>query len=192
MIDGDRGTNYPKKEDFSDKNFCLFLNTSNVREDGFKFENCAFISQEKDIQLRKGKLNRGDVVLTTRGTIGNIGIYTNDISYENIRINSGMLILRPDTQEKILSTYLFIYLQSVNFKQQVDRVISGSAQPQLPIQSLKQIKIPLPPLEIQQKIVDEIQIEQDCIQANKKLIQIFEQKIKDTIAKIWQSEDSHE
>jgi len=33
-----------------------------------------FISKEKDQALRKGKLQRGDVVLTTRGTIGNTGL----------------------------------------------------------------------------------------------------------------------
>src|SRR5205809_882989 len=31
IVDGDRGTNYPKKEDFSPSGYCLFLNTKNVR-----------------------------------------------------------------------------------------------------------------------------------------------------------------
>ena len=29
--DGDRGSNYPKKSDFTKAGFCLFLNTKNVR-----------------------------------------------------------------------------------------------------------------------------------------------------------------
>ncbi|MBW2202282.1 MAG: hypothetical protein JRF71_15895, partial [Deltaproteobacteria bacterium] len=74
IIDGDRGTNYPKKEDFSPSGHCLFLNTKNVRSDGFSFSDMEFISKEKDQALRKGKLQRGDVVLTTRGTIGNTGL----------------------------------------------------------------------------------------------------------------------
>jgi len=48
IIDGDRGKEYPKHSDFSDNGYCLFLNTGNVRPDGFDFSNCQFISEEKD------------------------------------------------------------------------------------------------------------------------------------------------
>ncbi len=94
IIDGDRGVNYPKQDEFSDSGYCLFLNAKNVTAEGFVFENCLFISKEKDIALRKGKLQRGDVVLTTRGTIGNLAYYSSSIPFDNIRINSGMVILR--------------------------------------------------------------------------------------------------
>jgi restriction endonuclease S subunit len=97
IIDGDRGINYPSKEDFSPSGYCLFLNTKNVRDDGFKFDELFFISAEKDQALRKGKLVRGDVVLTTRGTIGNTALFDASVEFEHIRINSGMLIFRPDT-----------------------------------------------------------------------------------------------
>lgn len=71
IIDGDRGKNYPKSEEILDDGYCLFLNAKNVTQKGFDFENCNFITREKDDALRNGKLSRGDVVLTTRGTVGN-------------------------------------------------------------------------------------------------------------------------
>lgn len=46
-------------------------------------------------------------------------------------------------------------------------------------------KIPLPPIEIQQQIVARIENEQKIIDANKELIKIFENKIKDKIAEVW-------
>ena len=58
IIDGDRGVNYPSKEDFTDTGYCFFLNTSNVRSDGFNFDKKMFISKDKDEALRKGKLKR--------------------------------------------------------------------------------------------------------------------------------------
>ena len=94
IIDGDRGSNYPSKDDFSDDGFCLFLNTKNVRPDGFNFDTTMFITEGKDKVLRKGKLQRQDVILTTRGTIGNVAIFDESVEFENIRINSGMLIFR--------------------------------------------------------------------------------------------------
>jgi type I restriction enzyme S subunit len=75
IIDGDRGRNYPKQEEFYDDEYCLFLNTSNVTSQGFNFEKTMFITSEKDQLLRKGKLKRYDIVLTTRGTVGNVAFY---------------------------------------------------------------------------------------------------------------------
>lgn len=84
IIDGDRGTNYPKQDDFSENGFCLFLNTGNVRKEGFSFETNVFITKEKDSALRKGKLQRDDIVYTTRGTVGNVGYYSSKVrTYKN-------------------------------------------------------------------------------------------------------------
>lgn len=47
-------------------------------------------------------------------------------------------------------------------------------------------KIPLPPLKTQQKIVAEIEAEQQLVDNNKKLIEIFEQKIKAVINKVYE------
>ena len=184
IIDGDRGTNYPSKEDFSPAGYCLFLNTKNVRADGFKFDELEFISAEKDSALRKGKLERGDVLLTTRGTIGNTGLYDESVEFDHIRINSGMLIFRPDAT-KLSSSYLFLFFQSENFRAQREAIVSGAAQPQLPIRNLNEAKIPLPPLATQQAIVAEIEAEQALVAANRELITRFEQKIQATLARIW-------
>ncbi len=156
IVDGDRGTNYPKASDFYDEGHCLFLNTKNVRPDGFEFESTMFITKEKDGQLRKGKLKRNDVVMTTRGTIGNIGLYSDDIEFENIRINSGMLIFRVN-QEQVLPSFLFEMLRSHIVKAQIKKHMSGAAQPQLPIKTLINFTIPVPnSLEEQQYIVSTI------------------------------------
>jgi len=149
IIDGDRGTNYPKQDEFNQNGYCLFLNAKNVTIDGFAFDECYFISKEKDEILRKGKLRRNDIVLTTRGTVGNIGFFNERIPYEHIRINSGMVIIRPDP-EGILSEYthqLFKYL-----KGDFDVFATGSAQPQLPIRDLKEISFSLPPIPEQRAI----------------------------------------
>jgi restriction endonuclease S subunit len=187
IIDGDRGTKYPKKEDFTPLGYCLFLNTKNVRSDGFNFSEAEFITKVKDEVLRKGKLQRGDVILTTRGTIGNTGLYDDSVEFEHIRINSGMLIFRPNLHE-LSSAYLFQFFQSQNFCSQRDAIVSGSAQPQLPIRNLNKAKIPLPPLATQQQIVAEIEAEQALVNANRELIERMEKKIQATLARVWGEE----
>ena len=147
IIDGDRGKNYPKQEDFFDEEYCLFLNAKNVTNHGFDFSECMFVTKEKDESLRKGKLKRGDVVLTTRGTLGNLAFYTDAVPYENVRINSGMVILRMNKQ--IIDEGFFIE----QFRMQVDdikkTIASGSAQPQLPISTMNKIYVIMPDMKEQ-------------------------------------------
>ena len=64
----------------------------------------------------------------------------------------------------------------------------GINQSNINAKSLSTFEISLPPLSIQQQIVNRIEQEQQLINANKQLIQIFEQKIKDEINKLWQTD----
>ena len=155
IIDGDRGKNYPKAEDILDSGYCLFLNAKNVTQKGFDFESCNFITREKDDALRKGKLSRGDVVLTTRGTVGNLAYYSEDIPYENIRINSGMVILRMN--RNILNEIYFIELFKMKLSDIKEKNASGSAQPQLPISTMNKIILLIPPLELQNQFASFVQ-----------------------------------
>ena len=103
--------------------------------------------------MRKGKLKRGDVVLTTRGTLGNSAHYDKTVAHENVRINSGMVILRTN-HALLLPDYLLVILNSDGFKNQVKTMTSGSAQPQLPINMMSHIKLSLPPLSVQEEFVE--------------------------------------
>jgi type I restriction enzyme S subunit len=144
ILDGDRGAEYPKQSDYRSVGDWLFLNTRNVRCDGFDFTECQFILDEKEKKLRKGRLSRGDIVMTTRGTIGNVGFYDDRVQHEKMRINSGMVILRTDA-DQILPSFLYQVVRSNNFRAQVRALTSGAAQPQLPIRDIRLIELPIPP-----------------------------------------------
>ena len=97
-------------------------------------------SAEKDAALRKGKLKRQDVVLTTRGTVGNVAFYEASIPFDHIRINSGMVVLRAN-EEELSPRFLYHFVRSKDFAEQVLSLATGSAQPQLPIRDIKQVEI---------------------------------------------------
>jgi len=50
---------------------------------------------------------------------------------------------------------------------------------------IKEIEIKLPPLELQHQIVARLEAEQQLVDANKKLIEIYKQKVKAKIAEVW-------
>lgn len=173
IIDGDRGHNYPKQDELQEEGYCLFLSASNVTKDGFKFKDCQFIDEHKDSVLRKGKLKRFDVVMTTRGTLGNTAFYSEKIPFENIRINSGMVIFRCNS-ERILPTFLYHFLRSSQFTAQVKTLQSGVAQPQLPIRDINRIMLPLPSKTIQEKVAYTISAYDDLIENNLRRIELLE------------------
>ena len=175
IIDGDRGKNYPRENEFSRDGYCLFLNTKNVPNIKFDFSECVFISKDKDALLRKGKLKFEDIVVTTRGTLANFAYYTRECIYSNIRINSGMVILRNENQN-LYTPYLYHFLMSKNFKQQVSSFATGSAQPQLPIKDMKNILISLPPFEVQKEIAGVLSALDDKIELNNKINNNLEQQ----------------
>ena len=174
IIDGDRGKNYPKQNEFLDKGYCLFLNTGNVTAEGFSFETNQFITEEKDRLLNKGKLQRGDIVYTTRGTVGNAAFYSNAVPYENIRINSGMVIFRCD-DEVINNSFLYQILKSAHYRHYFKSFCTGTAQPQLPIKNLKNITVNIPARIKQDRIANCLSAYDDLIENNQKKIKLLEE-----------------
>ncbi|MFH0350621.1 MAG: restriction endonuclease subunit S [Chromatiales bacterium] len=173
IIDGDRGTNYPNQAEFSATGHCLFLNAGNVTTNGFSFSDCAFITPAKDALLRKGKLVRHDVVLTTRGTVGNSAYFDASVPFDHIRINSGMVILRAK-QPDLRSRYLYLFIRSALFLSQVAALRTGSAQPQLPIRDINRIEIPIPPPAEQRAIAHILGALDDKIELNRRMNQTLE------------------
>lgn len=174
IIDGDRGKNYPKQDEFYPQGYCLFLNTGNVTKEGLIFEENQFIMKEKDEALRKGKLKRGDIVYTTRGTVGNAGYYNSNVPYENVRINSGMVILRANG-EIVDARFLYQILKSEYYRPYFKQYCTGSAQPQLPIKNFSQIYLNVPDIKTQHRIADILSAYDDLIENNQKQIKLLEE-----------------
>lgn len=173
IIDGDRGKQYPKQHEFLAEGPCLFLNTGNVTKDGFSFAATMFVSDQKDAALRKGKLAREDIVMTTRGTIGNCAYFHARVPYDSVRINSGMVIFRTDP-DQLEPSFLYQYLRSEVFAGKTQAARSGAAQPQLPIRDIKSIDLPLPPIPEQQRIAAILSAYDDLIENNRRRIALLE------------------
>lgn len=183
LIDGDRGKNYPKHNDFVEKGHCLFLSAKNVTKSGFQFQETAFINAIKDSQLKAGKLRHDDIVLTTRGTVGNVAYYDSTNPYKHIRINSGMIIIRAD--DKLWNPkFLYLILTSVFLQEQIVNLISGSAVPQLPARDIKKFILPIINKDIQNKIVNTISVFSDKININIGMSRTLEQ-MSQTLFKSW-------
>lgn len=155
IIDGDRGKNYPGENDFSENGDTLFLDTGNVTKNGFSFRKKRYISKEKDEKLRSGKLVLNDFVITSRGTLGNLGYYSKTIenAYPSVRINSAMLILRTKKNSNIKSSYLLALLKGNVIKKFMSTNHVGSAQPHITKKDFGNIIIKIPISINEQKVI---------------------------------------
>ena len=78
--------------------------------------------------------------------------------------------------------FLFFVLQGLNLPQ----LKGGAGIPGLNRNDVyRTYKLPYPPIQVQNEIVDRIEREKELVKANSELITLFEQKIKDRIAKVW-------
>ena len=155
IIDGDRGKNYPGTGDFLSNGDVLFLDTGNVRKDGFNFDNKRYIDVNRDKLLHNGRLILGDYVLTSRGTLGNLAYYSQSIynRYPQIRINSAMLILRVMNTIKVNNLYLYITLRSNVINEFMKHNFVGSAQPHITKKEFSSVLLPIPRQLEEQKII---------------------------------------
>ena len=123
-----------------------------LTKNGFLFEENQFISKEKDFALRKGKLQRSDIVLTTRGTVGNVAYYDESVPFDHVRINSGMVILRNESHD-IETEFLYRFFASCFSQNQIKNRSYGSAQPQLSVKIIEDFELPIISLEEQRHVI---------------------------------------
>jgi len=176
--DGDRGKNYPNNSQLFHKGFCPFLNNKNIIGDYINFDKTDFITEKKFNAMGKGIVSVDDIVLTTRGSIGNVGLFHKNLPFRFSRINSGMVIIKNN--EDFTCNYLYTLFKSKEMKNQFMSISSGSVQKQLPIRDLKNLVLLKPLKNIQNKFEDIISPIFEQIQQNQQQNQTLKQQ-RDTL-----------
>ena len=154
VINGDRGKNYPAKSTLSKTGIpfisALNLDGKTVVED----DNLLCLSDEQFNKLGNGKLEKDDVVVCIRGSLGKHGRYP----FEKGAIASSLVILRPHMNLPLLSDFIMMYLDSPVFFSEIKKYDNGTAQPNLAAKSLEMFFVPLPPLNEQDRILQKLAV----------------------------------
>ena len=70
-------------------------------------------------------------------------------------------------------------------QQELSDLAPQAAQKNINVEIPRVVEIPLPPLDIQRQIVAELEAERALVDANRKLIEVFERQMQDKLAEIW-------
>lgn len=142
-----------------------------------------YITEDKYNEMIDFALKPNDLIISCSGTMGRIAIVPEKIKVGII--NQALLKLTPKS-DKVNPIFIKYILESNFIQKKYFRNTAGAAiQNVASVKVLKSIEVPHPPLSVQQEIVSQIEAEQEIVNANKKLITIYEQKIKDKISEIW-------
>lgn len=98
---------------------------------------------------------------------------------------SGFTIRGRIHDERALPVFFAHFFKSRDFAQMIKTVAQGANIRNLSQAILNKLKIPLPPLAMQQAIVAEIEADQALVATNRELIARFEKKIQATLARVW-------
>jgi len=133
---------------------------------------------EKGLKDSSAKIFPKDTVLVAMygATAGKVGL----LKFE-ATTNQAICGILPN--DKLYPEFLYYYLMSQT--QKIVKLSGGGAQPNISQNIIRKIKIPLPSLEIQKQIAGRFKRQSEAVQANKQLINVFEQQIQDEINEVW-------
>lgn len=143
-----------------------------ISTDGtIKNEKMKFVSEQFFDSMKKGILIPNDILLVKDGaTIGKSAFYTG--FFDRAAVNEHVYIIRCN--ENILPYYLYSIVRTTVFQEILKKytrgIIGGLSL------DIKNIEIPLPPLHVQQQIVDEIENKQSAINHAREIIKNLERE----------------
>lgn len=139
------------KSDFFKSSGYPIIRISNIKDEKIDLSDVVFFEKEDyKVNLNKYKVLKGDILIAMSGaTTGKIGLCLNDTEmYLNQRVGA----LRA--KNFILNQYVFYYLKTK--VEDTLRIALGVAQPNIGSEQIKSYEIPIPPLSVQEAIVNEL------------------------------------
>lgn len=153
------------------------LNGSNLQ--GFKLNEDSFnyVSQEKADSLGKANAHKGDVVITHRGTLGQIVYIPEESKYNQYVISQSQFRLKLN--QDIIRPDFFVYFFHTRLGQH--RILMNASQvgvPALarPTSTFKEVLVPVPSMDAQIKIMDILHSLDDKIEVNRRINENLEQQ----------------
>ncbi|MEF1168998.1 restriction endonuclease subunit S [Vibrio campbellii] len=147
-----------------------FLRIQNLRDNSVNLDDVLYIASTTHQALKRSTIKAGDVLITIAGTIGRTAIVPSD--FPECNCNQAVAIIRFDI-ERLYPLYLLHWLNSIDARAQISGKKVTATISNLSLGQIKNLKIPLPPLETQKQIAAVLekadQLRKDCQQMEQEL-----------------------
>lgn len=160
----EQGIPFIRIKDLDDKG--LFIQTEDV----------LYINEDAATNYSKNTISKDNVLISKVGTVGKTALVQSEM--EGAIINQHLAAV--ETNERILPEFLVYYLKTSWARLEFERRSGGSAQQFIKVQELEEIPIPLPPINEQKNIIDDIRQE-----TSNKQIEKLEERISDFLKSLY-------
>ena len=149
-----------------------FVTIANIDGNNFDFSNTMFAPETYYNSLDgKRKAQIGDVLYSV---VGSFGIPVLIKEAKKFVFQRHIAILRCN-KDVLLPEYLYYTMLTRDFYMKADTVALGAAQRTISLTSLRNLEINVPPLELQERIVDKVRPYDDLIENNRRQIKLLEE-----------------
>tara|TARA_R110002033_G_scaffold38017_2_gene77252 strand:+ start:6088 stop:7389 length:1302 start_codon:yes stop_codon:yes gene_type:complete len=155
----------------------------NLGSDQFFDSDFVCVSKEKAAELHRNMAYPNDVVFTQRGTLGQVAIIPKNARYSSYVVSQSQMKLTVNS-EIAHPYYIYSFFRTDKAKQQIETHAIVGGVPHINLGILKALEIPLPPLNIQKKIVNIIRSIDQKITLNTQTNQTLEEMAQ-AIFKSW-------
>lgn len=131
----------------------IFLSSKNVTSGKIDWNEIKYIDEKQHLEMHKRVAPRlNDILLAKNGTTGVAALVDRDVTFD---IYVSLALLRPLVG--IYPNYLLHFVNSSTAKFQFNKRLRGIGVPNLHLNEIREVLIPIPPFEEQKRIVVEIE-----------------------------------
>lgn len=173
-----RGITYSKNDEV-EENGIVVLRANNIDiSNNFNYNDLKRINSQLADKNRKCRLIANDILIcASSGSLFHVGKVAFNVEDTNYYFGGFMAVIRIADYNKIVPLFLHHQFKDNKFKQYLSNIISGANINNLKADFIYNYQIPLPPIEIQQKIVAEIEQYQKVIDGAKLIVDNYKPKI---------------
>ena len=136
-------------------------------------DDLVFIDPELAEQFRRSQVTKGDLVFTCWGTINQVGIIDGSARYPRYVISNKQMKFTADTK-KVSPLFLYYWFSGPKGQAQIIAGGIGSSVPGFNLGQLRQMRVPLPPLDVQDAITSVLSALDDKIDLNCRMNETLE------------------
>ena len=141
----------------------------------FSFEDMVYVTEEKvEADLAGNLAFPGDIVVTQRGTLGQVGLIPEDSPHSKFVVSQSQMKLTVD-RSKADPLFVYYALKSPVGQHEIHSRAITAGVPHINLSLFQKLQMPMPPLPIQRKIVAILSAYDDLIENNNRRIKLLEE-----------------